>query len=148
MPQISKKFLNKAVEKRLFEVFEQAFLNLKSVAEAREFLNDLLTPTEKIMIAKRLAIAVLVEKGYDYRAIIRILKVSFTTINAVLKQQTIDGRGYHRIVDKILRKESLDKFYLELSKGFAKITNPHPASRRRTEAHYQKEAARRRKSAL
>ena len=47
------------VEERMFEVFEKTFLGLKSAESARLLLGDLLTRTEKIMIAKRLAIAVL-----------------------------------------------------------------------------------------
>lgn len=122
----------------MFEVFEKTFIDLKSVEDARLLLGDLLTRTEKIMIAKRLAIAVLLAKGYDYRSIINILKVSFTTINAILKQQVIDGRGYKKAVDKILKNESLDDFYTQLTKNIAKLLAPHPASRKRIEASYQK----------
>ena len=136
------------VEERMFEVFEKTFLGLKSAESARLLLGDLLTRTEKIMIAKRLAIAVLLAKGYDYRAIINTLNVSFTTINAVLKQEAIDGRGYKKAVDNVLKSESLDDLYSQLTKNIAKFLTPHPASQRRIEGHYQKEADRRRRKVI
>lgn len=82
------------------------------------------------MIAKRLAIAVLLAKGYDYRTISQTLKVSATTINAVLKQQSLDGRGYQNVVDKILRDEELKSFYLKLTKHLGQILSPHSPSSR------------------
>lgn len=132
----------------MFKVFEKAFLNLKSVEDARIFLNDLLTRTEKTMIAKRLAIAVLLTKGYDYRSISSTLKVSATTINAILKQQTIDGRGYKNIVGKILRDEDLESFYLKLTRHLGKIIGPHPVNQRRIESEYQRKENRRQRSAI
>src|SRR3989338_9528747 len=120
----------------MFEVFEKTFLELKSVEEARLLLGDLLTPTEKIMLAKRLAIAVLLAKDYDYRQINQVLKVSFTTILAVMKQQVIDGRGYRKAVDKILHKENLEEFFADLTKNIAKVLDPHPAGQRRIERQH------------
>lgn len=143
MPQISKRIPSQVVEERMFEVFEKTFLDLKSVEDARLLLGDLLTRTEKIMMAKRLAIAVLLAKDYDYRSIINILKVSFTTINAILKQQVIDGRGYKKAVDKILKNESLDEFYTRLAKNISKVLSPHPASHKRIEASYQNKVTQR-----
>ena len=143
MPQVSKRIPSQVVEERMFEVFEKTFLDLKSVEDARLLLGDLLTRTEKIMVAKRLAIAVLLAKDYDYRSITNILKVSFSTINAILKQQVIDGRGYKKAVDKILKNESLDEFYTQLAKNISKVLCPHPASHKRIEASYRKKITQR-----
>ena len=45
-----------------------------------KFLEDFFSPTERTVMAKRLAIAVLIAKGNDYRTIAQILKVTPITI--------------------------------------------------------------------
>src|SRR3989338_9398310 len=106
MPQVSKKLLARKIEIRMFTVLEKAVADLKSGEDIRNFLDDLLTPTEKVMLAKRLAIAVLLAKDYNYRQICDVLKLSSNTVTSVLKHQVINGRGYAAVVKKILRDES------------------------------------------
>lgn len=136
MAQVSKRTMRKEVQERMFEVFVKSISNLRKEKDARYFVADLLTPTEKIMIAKRLAIAVLLAKSYDYRTISDVLKVSTGTIQAVNKQIIIDGRGYKKVVSKILRDEELSKFFLSLEESVAKLLVAHPASKNRLEAAY------------
>lgn len=82
----------------MFEIFEKSILGLKKNVDIKNFINDLLTPAEKNMLAKRLAISILRAKGYDYRTISKLLKVSSSTILSVIRKQAIDGRGYQAVV--------------------------------------------------
>lgn len=136
MPQVSKRYLATDIGKRIFEVFEKTLIDLRDKNEVKNFIADIFTPTERIMFSKRLAIAVLLTKGYDYRTISSILKVSFATINSVLKQQTINGSGYKAATEKILTSEALEKVFLEITKGFAKIIS-HPARWKSIDSHYE-----------
>lgn len=109
----------------MYKVFEDAVAHLRNRGDIQNFISDLLTPTEKIMLSKRLAIAVLLAKGYNYRQVCQILKISSGTINAVIKHQLINGAGYKVIVNKILRDEDLQKFFLDIEKTVSKlITHP------------------------
>jgi uncharacterized protein YerC len=119
-------------------VFVKAIADLRKTKDVEFFIADLLTPTEKIMIAKRLSIAILVAKGYDYRSISDILKVSSATIQSVNKQIMIDGRGYKKVVAKILKDDELSKFFLDLEESVAKLLAGHPAGKGRVEAAYAK----------
>lgn len=105
MAQVSKYPLSKTTEFRLYSLFWEAIADLKNPAKAEEFFNDLLTPTEKVMLSKRLAIAVMLIKGYDYSSIRSILKVSPTTIGAVSLWLKYSGKGYRDTVEKLLKKE-------------------------------------------
>lgn len=66
MTQVSKYPVHRDVEKRMFEIFKTTISNLKHSEEIEDFLEDFLSPVEKIMLAKRLAIAVLLAKNYTY----------------------------------------------------------------------------------
>jgi TrpR-related protein YerC/YecD len=115
MPQVSKYPISNNITERIFDIFTKTFTNLKGSEGAADFINDLFTPTEKVMLAKRIAIALLLLKGYDYRNISSILKVSTATI-ATVNISLRHGKGsYKKILDKITKEESFEKFFIDLS---------------------------------
>jgi len=111
MTQVSKYPLKKEVEERIFEILLKTIADLKKPEEVNEFLEDFLSPVEKIMLAKRLAIAVLLGRGYDYRGIREILKVTPGTVAGVNLKLKYGGRGYKRVVEKFLREEKIEKLF-------------------------------------
>ena len=111
MTQVSRYPISTKVADRIFEVFLKTLVEIKSNKEADEFISDLLTPTEKIMLAKRLAIAFLLEKGYDYRTIQKIIRVSAPTITSVNTARKYGSEGYKKLVAKIIREEKLINFF-------------------------------------
>lgn len=114
MPQVSKYPISQAVYNRIFEILFGTIADIKRPKEVEEFFADFLSPTERIMLAKRLSIAVLLTKGYSYTAIRKILRVSQTTvadINVFLKYV---GKGYKKVVEKILKAEKQDEFWQKL----------------------------------
>lgn len=113
MTQVSKYPISKEVADRIFDLFLKTFVEIKNKSDADEFISDLLTPTEKIMLAKRLAIAFMLEKGYDYRTIQRILRVSSPTITSVNIARQYGSEGYKKLVKKIMAEEQLVDFFEE-----------------------------------
>lgn len=107
MSQVSKYPISKPIADRIFEVFIKSLVKIKDQKEADQFISDLLTPTEKIMLAKRLAIAFLLKKGYDYRTIQKIIRVSAPTITAVNMAIQHGSEGYKNLVNRILKEEKL-----------------------------------------
>lgn len=113
MAQISKYPIRKEIADRIFEIFLKTLVNIKDKEEARQLVSDLLTPTERIMLAKRLSIAFLLGKDYHYRRIKELLRVSSPTIAAVSLARQYGSKGYKRLIDKISKEESIDKFLKE-----------------------------------
>lgn len=113
MTKISRRFLNKTLENHIFELFLETIVDIRNSDDARNFIEDLLSPTERIMLIKRLAIAVLLTKGYTYDDIDDTLKVSRSTIMNVSIWLKHGKSGYVKAVKKILetqkRKEFIDK---------------------------------------
>lgn len=121
MTQVSRRFLKKEIENQITTIFQEAYIMCNSQDETAEFLHDLLTPTEKIMLSKRLAIAYLLLKGNSYLAIQNILKVSNSTVRNVSLVLKIRGKGMRRIIDKLTRKQKWQKLFRELADSTAEI---------------------------
>ncbi|MCL5970155.1 MAG: YerC/YecD family TrpR-related protein [Patescibacteria group bacterium] len=122
MTMISRRILNQELEKYIFELFIKSIGDLRDPEEIKNFLEDLLSPTERIMLVKRLSIAILLEKNYTYEQISQILKVSSPTINKVGLTLKIGASGYQKVVSKIIKgqkKEELadkiEEILIELS---------------------------------
>ena len=114
MSQVSKYPIHKSVEKRVFEIFKSTISTLKDAQDIDDFLEDFLSPIEKIMLAKRLAIAVLLAKNYTYPSISEILRVTPSTIATVSLSLKYSGKGYKRMVQKILSDERKDQFWQKI----------------------------------
>jgi uncharacterized protein YerC len=123
MTQVSKYPIRKDIEKRMFEILRETIMDLKNEDEIEDFLHDFLSPIEKIMLAKRLSVAVLLHKGYGYDSIAQVLRVSPPTIATVSLLLKYSGKGYKRAVEKIIKKEKMNDFWGEIEDILSKI--PH-----------------------
>ena len=121
MAQVSRYPLSQKTYERIFEILFESILKIKNKEEAEEFLGEFLTPTEKIMLAKRISIAVLLTKDYDYRAIIKTLHVSFPTIAGVSASIKYAGGGYRKVVEKLLKEERVRDILLSVVEGIATV---------------------------
>jgi uncharacterized protein YerC len=83
---------------------------VKNKSDAEQFVYDLLTPTEQTMIAKRLSIALLLEKGYDHRTISDILKVSTGTVSHINSIRLQGSQGYRKFISQIINEETVTNF--------------------------------------
>ncbi len=113
MTQVSKYPLPQDLTDRVFEIFLKTFVHIKNRDDADQFLSDLLTPTEKVMLSKRLAIAFLLQKGYDFRKIQRIMRVSAPTVASVNSALRYGSKGYKKLIEKIIKEESFGDLFEE-----------------------------------
>ena len=121
MAQVSKYPISKDVYDRCWEIFAKTLVNIKNPDEAQEIINDLLTPTERIMLTKRMAIAMLLSQGYEYREVMKILKVSFPTISAVSNSLKFGGNGYKKAINNILKDEKMKEFFNQIAQNLVAI---------------------------
>lgn len=146
MAQISKYPVHKDVERRMFEVFKHAISHLHTTEEIEDFLKDFLSPVEKIMLAKRLSIAVLLAKGYTYPSIGNILRVAPNTIAGVSVGLKYSGRGYKKMVEKILRDEKIDSFWEGIGDALSHIPVSKGSSWVYQKQQYEREKRQNRKA--
>ncbi len=120
MARISKYPISNDVYKRISDIFLWVLVNLRSKNESLNFVNEFLTPTERIMLAKRLAISLLLAKEYSYRDISRTLRVSTATIGTVSTQYKY-GSVLKKLVFILLEDEKLEDFWLSVGETISSI---------------------------
>lgn len=111
MAQLSRFPVSSEVEKRMFEIFISTISDLQNTSDIDSFLSEFLSPVEKIMLAKRITIAVLLAKGYDYKSINKILRVTSTTISSISIALKYSKKGYKPVVERILNSEKIEEFW-------------------------------------
>ncbi len=111
MSQVSKYPVSKEVSDRMFEVFRMTISSLNRKEDIEDFFDEFLSPIEKIMLAKRLSIAILLSKNYSYPQISEILRVTPQTIASVSLALKYKGKGYQKAVEKILSDEKMNAFW-------------------------------------
>lgn len=97
--------MNPELENNIFELFVRTISRLHKSSDIEIFLDDLLSPAEKTMLMKRLAIAILLTKGYTYDEIDQKLKVSRPTIMTVSYFLKNGRGGYKKVTEKVSYKE-------------------------------------------
>ena len=118
MSQVSLRHLPAQVEGQIYQIFLDSFSLHTSPSVTSSFLSDHLSPVERLMLAKRLAISYMLLKGYPHRTVADTLRVSqatVTKVNLSLKA----GDGYRQVITKMLKKEQIVAFFDQLE---AKIT--------------------------
>jgi len=101
--KVSRKPVPTKDEERFWDDFLSAVTSLENKKETKGFLTEILTPTERIMIAKRLQIVMMLFLKYDYQEIKNKVKVTNETIakmNNLLKEK---GEMLRRVGERIIR---------------------------------------------
>jgi len=110
--QISSRKLNQHIESQIFQLFHQVLCDTKDLDEMDTILKSLLSEAEHLVVAKRLAIAVYLEKGRSYENIKQSLKVSSATIASV--QDMMSDEGLILALRKVKAEEWADKWATRL----------------------------------
>lgn len=125
MAQISKRYVDQTMISRINELFIDLLLTLSDKKEADEVLNELLTSTEKTMIAKRIACFYLLIKKVPIHEIEDTLKISTSTVayfkhyldrSSVIKEylaNKLKNEKFKHFIEDIF----VDIFYGTLKKG-------------------------------
>lgn len=124
MGKVSKRRLDKDLEKHIFDLFWKSIADLKEADAVEKFFKDLLSPIEQLMLVKRLAIAVLLAKGYTYDRIDDTLKVSRQTIMQVAFWLKYGGKGYQDVVEKILSGQKKEAILDAIEETLLKLSRP------------------------
>jgi uncharacterized protein YerC len=107
MTNVSKQPVSKDVYKEIWKQLSEVVGRL-SATQASPFLTDLLTESEQIMLAKRLAAIVLIHEEHSGYAISKILKMSWSTVDKL--EEGYNNHQYDKVIHGI-KKNKAD--YLE-----------------------------------
>jgi uncharacterized protein YerC len=113
--QLSKKNLNQNLKDQIYKLLYQVITDLKTPAEAKEFLQSFLGKNELEVISRRLGIVYFLKKGKTYADIKKNLGVSSTTIASITREMK-RGKGFKIALQKIQADQWADKWSKKLVK--------------------------------
>ena len=112
MPHVSKKQIKKETAQKIREHFIKTVVSLGGKNQGKVFIGEILTSTEQIMLAKRLAMLIMLADGVSSYKVCKILNLSAST-SARFKKE-VDGGAYPYIKSIVEKKKSKDKIWNEL----------------------------------
>lgn len=114
MPHVSRKKLKKKIFIKIGEQLSNTIAKANSARELKWIFKELITPTERVMLAKRLAIILMLERGYSLDIIQKTLKVTPQTIVRFWKMTKY---SLHKpIIKEISSNKAKRDFWQELEK--------------------------------
>lgn len=137
MTKISKKVLDKDIEARMFEIFWEAFVGVKTPQEIQQFLNSFISDVEHIMLAKRFGIALMLAKNYSYEEIQNVLKVSSSTIMNVAIRYKIGKGGTTPAIQRMIRQEKTENLMDNIEEFLIMLAGPAKTGSSRHEARVE-----------
>jgi uncharacterized protein YerC len=106
MPHVSRIKLSKKTETHLMKTLQLVLANLTSQDQISLFLLSLLTPTEQLMLVKRLGIVILLREGLPDSQIAQTLHVTRITVSRLRYFDEARGQGYD-LAFKIIQNEKI-----------------------------------------
>lgn len=99
--------LSKKERIKLIAEFYDAMDCINNREEVRMVFRDLLNPNEIAMLSRRIQIAILLKKDFDYRQIKELMGAGTDTVKRVKKSLSYHGEGYDLLFSRLkkLRRE-------------------------------------------
>lgn len=115
--------LDKKQQTDLFIKLAKAISSLQSPEEGAEFLKDLLSEAEVMMLARRIQIAEMLMEGATYEQIRDDLKTSFNTIARIQTWLALYGEGYRKVINRSTKQKQPTSKH---SNPFNRVKNKYP----------------------
>lgn len=111
--------MNNKIEAQVYKILYQVLGDAKNEVEVELTLKALVSESELSAIAKRLAIAVFLDKRQSYEHIKDVLKVSTATIASVA--ENMNNKGLQMALAKVKAEEWADVWSIRLSRALEKL---------------------------
>ena len=111
--------MNQKIEGQVYKILYQVLADAKSEVDIELILKALLSEGELSALAKRLAIAVFLDKRQSYEHIKDVLKVSTATIASV--SENMNKKGIQMALARVKAEEWADVWSIRLSRALEKL---------------------------
>jgi uncharacterized protein YerC len=111
--------MNTKIEEQVYRILYQVLSDHNSEIETELILKSLMSESELSALAKRLAIAVFLDKRQSYDHIRDVLKVSTATIASV--SEDMNKRGMQMMIKRVKAEEWADTWSIRISKALEKL---------------------------
>lgn len=115
----SGKVASRPKDEQMHDILVQVITDIRNAEEANAFLEDLLTPAERLSLVNRVGIAMFLAQGQSYDMIKQTLGVSSATIAKI--QESLDRPGVRLAIQKIRIDQWAGIWAEKLSAALAKL---------------------------
>lgn len=119
MARVSKFKIDRHLEQEMFKQFWVSLAKINDPNSSSDFFSDLLSKTEKLMLAKRFTAAILISRNKSATEIHDSIHLSYTTIASV----SAWIKNAKPETDKLLKKISKEKNWEEITDKIEDILN-------------------------
>lgn len=112
--QVSKRKINKILDREISKIFFQLIADIKTPEEAEDIFKSLLSDTETVAMIKRLAVGYWLTKKRSYGVISQNLKISSATVATIAKE--LKNPGWQLAIKKVLADEWATKWEEKINK--------------------------------
>ncbi|EKD80164.1 MAG: hypothetical protein ACD_40C00191G0007 [uncultured bacterium] len=124
MSQVSKYKLNDKIYDKIFSLFPQFLYRMTSKGNQNLLVEAFFTNTEKIVIAKRVAIAFMLVKGYKYDQIVNKIKVSHGTVAKISDSLKTHSGLITKEFESIAKEDAFVEFLNAIEYQVSKLLPP------------------------
>ena len=124
MSQVSKYKLSDKIYGKIFSLFPQFLYRLTSKGKQNILIDTFFTNTEKIVVAKRVAIAFMLVKGYRYDQIVNKIKVSHGTVAKIAESLKTHDHLITEELEKIAKEDAFSDFLNAIGYQIATMLPP------------------------
>jgi len=113
MVRVSQRYIQETKLKRIFDLFFEVIINIKNKKQAEKIISEILTSSEKIMVAKRITCIYLLLKEIPLIEIAEAIKMSSSTV-FYFKEKYEQAKETREILSTILAKEEIKNFFEDI----------------------------------
>ena len=136
MSQVSKRKIEPQIKKELLDSLSYTIKELKTKNEVDRFLSSALTKTERVMIAKRVLTAYLLNNNVEENKIGQTLKLTAATVTRLKMWISLHKDGFDLVFNNLKKKSAEDivkQIFQKVLKyavnaAFGKTPNPFKSS--------------------
>lgn len=111
MTRISRFKLRNEELEELVDHFTYLISSLTSKSEIENFFTEFLTREEKLMLAKRLVLFMMIQKSYSPTTIQSTLHISYETVRTYTNQFTNKNAIFKKTIQQLIKREKSKEFW-------------------------------------
>lgn len=116
MSRISRSHLHQKALAEITEHFSYLISSLTKADEIENFFIEFLTKEEKIMLAKRLVLFMMLKRNYPPSTIQSALHISYETVRTYQNHLSAKSTIFQQTIDRLIRREKTNEFFKKIDK--------------------------------
>ena len=122
MPRASKYKFNEREFEKIYSHLLYTISSINNSGDVEKFLDGFLSKEEKIMLAKRLVLFMMLKRNYPPPVIQGALHISYETVRINQNQLSSKNPYFQTLLDRLIRREQTKELFEKLDKALKPLT--------------------------